>query len=84
MSYTVLISKRAEKDIDALKKQEYKRVRAVLERLCENPYVGKKLVGDLKGYYSIRVWPYRIVYEIKKQKLIVLVLRVGHRKEVYK
>lgn len=84
MSYTVLISKKAEKDIVKLSKQDFKRVRAVLETLSGNPFVGKKLVGDLKGYYSIRVWPYRIVYEIKKQKLIIFVLRVGHRKEVYK
>jgi mRNA interferase RelE/StbE len=84
MSYAVLISKKAEKDIVILSKQDFKRVRAVLEAISENPFVGKKLVGDLKGYYSIRVWPYRIVYEIKKQKLIVFVLRVGHRKEVYK
>lgn len=57
---------------------------AVLDALATNPFIGKKLQGRLRGYYSLRAWPYRIVYEIRQKELIVLVVRLGHRRDVYR
>lgn len=55
-----------------------------LNKISENPYVGKKLVGNLAGYYSYRVSDYRIIFEIKKGELLVYIEKIGHRRDVYK
>ncbi len=54
------------------------------DKISEDPYCAKALVGNLKGYYSYRVRDYRIIFEIKKQQLAVYVEKIAHRKEVYK
>jgi len=54
-----------------------------LQKLAQNPYTGKKLKGKLQGTYSLRIWPYRILYEITKTKNIILT-DIGYRKEIYK
>jgi len=49
------------------------------EKLSLDPFIGKKLSGEFEGHYSVRVWPYRVVYKIYKNELLVLVIRIGHR-----
>jgi mRNA interferase RelE/StbE len=46
--------------------------------------LGKPLVGDLKGLWRYRIGDYRIVARIEDERLIVLVVTVGHRREVYR
>lgn len=74
-------------------KKEMKRISKpmqlqILERfnqLQENPkHYGKPLFDNLKGLYSSRVRDCRIIYKIKEEKLEILVVKVGHRKKVYK
>jgi mRNA interferase RelE/StbE len=60
-----------------------KRVRSGLERLAENPRPGKSLQGALVPFWSYRVGDYRVVYEIRDEELIVLVVMLGHRREIY-
>ena len=81
--YTVEIKKKAMKEINALSKKEQLRVVAALDILRENPFAGKKLEGKYAGAWSLRVWPYRILYVIYKETVTVTVLRVGHRQGVY-
>ncbi len=51
---------------------------------CENPRVhGKGLVGDKSGQWRYRVGDYRIICEIKDEEIVILVLEVGHRREIY-
>jgi mRNA interferase RelE/StbE len=45
---------------------------------------GKALQGDLKGLWRYRVGNYRLIAQIKDNELIILVIEIGHRKEVYK
>jgi len=54
-----------------------------LIELAKNPYLGKKLEGELRDFYSLRVWPYRIIYQIIKNELIVFVVQIKHRQGVY-
>jgi addiction module RelE/StbE family toxin len=54
-----------------------------LEGLREDPYAGKKLQGELYGLYSLRVWPYRIIYMVEKRIITVTVVAIGQRKDVY-
>ncbi|MDC9726204.1 MAG: type II toxin-antitoxin system RelE/ParE family toxin [Candidatus Thioglobus sp.] len=57
---------------------------AIKTKLVENPYLGKKLVGDLSPYYRLRVGDYRVLYEIIENKLMIIIVKVKHRKNVYK
>jgi len=55
-----------------------------LERLKLDPKIGDPLKASLKGFWRFRFRNYRIVYEIKEKKLIIIVFAIGHRKEIYK
>jgi mRNA interferase RelE/StbE len=83
MAYQLLYLPGAEKDIQALPGSVIKRVRRGLERLAENPRLGKRLHGELVPFWSYRVSDYRVVYEIRGEELTVLIVMVGHRREIY-
>lgn len=57
---------------------------AAIQGLRSDPWQGKKLEGDLDGLYAIRVWPYRIIYTIEKRMVIVTVVAIGHRRDIYR
>ena len=59
-----------------------KRILGAKSKLETNPLIGKKLTGKLDGQYSLRIWPYRIVYFINQQK-DVIITDIGHRKDIY-
>jgi len=56
---------------------------SIKSKLIGNPYSGKKLVGDLSPYYRLRVGDYRVLYEIIENEVVVVVVKVKHRKNVY-
>lgn len=60
------------------------RIVAALDCLEIDPFVGKALKGELKGRYSYRAGSYRIIYCIRRQKLLVLVIDIGHRRGIYR
>ena len=62
----------------------YQRVASALDDLQRDPYQGKPLKGELKGRYSYRVGSYRIIYLIHQQQLRVLVIDIGHRRDIYR
>ena len=52
---------------------------------CEDPRIhGKGLVGDKSGQWRYRVGDYRIICEIEDEEIVILVLEIGHRREIYK
>ena len=69
------------KNIKALDRKAQARILREINILKTNPYVGKPLRGEWKGVYSLRIGYYRILYQIKENKVFLLV--VGHRKHVY-
>lgn len=81
--YEILFSDRAKKQLSKLSKDMQQRVIAVLERARIRPeaYI-TKLVGD--PGYKLRVGDYRIIIDIEKKQLLILVIKVGHRKKIYK
>jgi mRNA interferase RelE/StbE len=85
--YEIILSPDAEKSLAKLSRSDRKvfgQVARALDQLAENPLLGKFLMDNLKGYHSYRVRDYRILYEIENATLRVLVLRIQHRKEVYR
>lgn len=83
MKYQIQVQKSAKKQLDKIPVQYRNKLEKAIDSLATDPFQGKKLEGELKGQYSIRVWPYRIIYQIYKKELIVLVIEVGHRQGVY-
>jgi len=59
------------------------RVGRAIVRLSEHPELGKRLTGLLNDRWSYRVGDWRILYKVKKNELLILVLTVGHRSDVY-
>ena len=84
MKYTVLIERYAQKQIMKLDKKIIPVIKASIADLADNPrpYGYKKLKGE--DAYRIRVGNYRVIYEIEDGKIIVTVVSVGHRKDIYK
>lgn len=81
--WTLKVSTQAGRFYAKLQGREQRRVAAAFDLLRENPRAGKPLRGELKGYWSYRVGTYRILYKIKASEIVVYVLRIQHRKEVY-
>ncbi len=83
MSWTVRYTETAAKAIRKLDPQIKVRVRAAIDALREDPYRGKPLQLTLKGLYSWRTGDWRIVYRLDGARIEILVVTVGHRREVY-
>lgn len=84
MDYHILFAPRAEKELDKLPIKQRTLIFSCLDGLAENPYIGKKLQGELQGCYSLRVWPYRVVYLVVKKDRTVLIIRIAGRARVYR
>jgi mRNA interferase RelE/StbE len=83
--YKVLIKRSAVKEIEAIpQKKERQRIMRRIGQLAIDPRPpgSKKLSGH--GKYRIRQGSYRIVYSIEDNELVVVVVKVGHRKDVYR
>ena len=84
MTYTVLILRRAQKELAQLPTQSYERVRDAIRALAEDPRPRGRLKLTAREGWRIRMGDYRIVYEIDDQQRTIVVLHVGHRREVYR
>jgi mRNA interferase RelE/StbE len=82
--YTVKFTQEAKKRIDKLDESIVKIIQKAIHSLTQNPYKGKPLSHELAGLYSYRTSDYRIIYKIDKGQLIIVVITVGHRREIYK
>ena len=84
--YTIQFDRRVKKDFKSIQAQDIKRIKSAILELSNNPRPDgcTKLKGDKRDYYRIRVGNYRVVYSIEDDILLVLVVRVGHRQEIYK
>ena len=82
--YQVQLTRTAEKELEGLPKQAADRILSRIRGLGAEPRPRdcKKLVGQ-KNAFRIRVGDYRVVYEIHDDKVIVLVIRIRHRKDAY-
>lgn len=84
MTYEVRFTKSAQKELKKLPRQTGLRILKVISRLADNPREGK--VRPMVGVKSwrLRVGDYRIIYDILDKKLVILIIRVRHRKDAYK
>ena len=85
MKYRLEFKRSAAKVLKKLPKQDRRRIRDKIDSLAENlpdPST-TKMKGD-NPFHRVRVGDYRIIYEIHDNTLLILVLKIGHRKEVYR
>lgn len=85
MPYAVEFTIKADRELSRLPAKDQQRIVKKLNTLSENPLPPGviPLKGELKGHYRIRIGVYRAIYCIQKDVLVVVVVRVGHRREVY-
>jgi mRNA interferase RelE/StbE len=80
--YEIILSDNAIKQLKKLEKSVQQRITAVLERSRIRPEIHfQKLVG--KSSYRLRVGDYRIIADLNKKQLQILVIQLGHRKNIY-
>lgn len=77
----VLLRSNAEKQFRKLPPPEKKKVGKKLRLLEQDQIIGKPLQGDYIGSYSLRAWPYRVIYTIKGNSIIIY--SIAHRQGVY-
>lgn len=82
--YKLVFKKSVEKDLRAFPRQDVRRVLRRIRDLADEPrpHGCEKLSG--KERYRVRQGVYRILYEIRDEELVVSVVKVGHRREVYR
>ena len=81
--FEIEFSKSAVKQLFKLEKNIQKRIISTLERIRVRPYPHvKKLVGS--PYFRLRAGEYRVILDIQENKLLIFVIEIGHRKDIYK
>lgn len=86
--YEVRLGKGAQKDIKKMDQNDARIIMSWISKNlvnCEDPYAhGKALTGNLKSKWRYRVGNYRLISNIDDEKVVILILEAGHRKEIYK
>jgi mRNA-degrading endonuclease RelE of RelBE toxin-antitoxin system len=83
LTYAVLLSHQAEKFYKKLNKNIRARVREALTILESQPYAGKRLHGELRQNYSMRVGKIRIIYTVSEKDKTIYIIAIGPRKTIY-
>jgi mRNA interferase RelE/StbE len=84
-AWQVLWDSRTKDDLQTIGRQAAERIRkAVVEKLSKDPRQGKRLKGLKTPLWSYRVGSYRVLYTIQEERLIILIVRVGDRKNIYR
>ena len=84
MKFSIRIKESAAKELRRVANPDRTRIVSAIDLLAETPHLGAALKGDLRGLRRLRVGDYRIVYEIRDEELVVLVVRVAHRRDAYR
>ncbi|MGH3916873.1 MAG: type II toxin-antitoxin system RelE family toxin [Pseudonocardiaceae bacterium] len=85
MSYRIEIAAGALKTLSKLDKPVRRRLEAAIDRLAEEPRPADVVaMKSMPGHLRMRVGDYRIVYTVQDHRLVVLVVELGHRREIYR
>jgi mRNA interferase RelE/StbE len=84
-SYSVEVTRTAEKQLRRIAKRDRSRVLDAIEALGTKPRPeGTRKLQGYEDIYRVRVGKYRIIYEVIDDRVVVIVLKVGHRKDIYR
>ncbi len=80
MNFSIRIKGSAAKELKRVARKDRTRIVAAIDRLAENPFLGNALKGGRRGLRRLRVGDYRVLYEVREDLLLVLVVSVSHRR----
>ena len=84
-NYNIEISATAERQLRKINKQDQLRVLRTIQSLAQMPYPkGCRKLRGYKSIYRIREGNYRVIYSVETKRLLIVVIKVGHRKDVYR
>lgn len=88
LAWTIRLLETAKRDLQKLDRTTADRIdkflRDRLSSLLDPREIGEPLAGNMRGHWRYRVGDYRIICNIQDRELIVLVIKIGHRREVYR
>lgn len=84
MKYSLRIKASASKELSRVERSDRERIIDAIDQLREHPLVGVPLKGGMRGLRRIRVGDYRVLYEVQHDVLVILVIRVAHRRDAYR
>lgn len=79
----LVYSQNARKQLKKLPKNQQIKILKKIEKLKLNPYAGKKLKGSFKELYSLKIWPYRIIYRLFSKRKTLFINVIQHRQSAY-
>lgn len=82
--FQIIVDRRAEKVIESLQQAQRTRIQKAIDALASEPRPHGAIKMTGVPSWRIRVGDYRIIYDIEDQQLIVIVIKVGHRREIYR
>ena len=85
--YKIEVARQAEKELERVYRSDrslYNLFLRAFQTIAKNPSAGKPLHGQLRGLFSCRMGSYRILYETHHQRLLIVIIDLGHRREIYK
>jgi mRNA interferase RelE/StbE len=85
--FRIEVDPKAARDLKKLRRSNLaltKRIIKLIDSIPANPFLGKPLKGYKQGCYSLRSGDYRIIYEVYVSRKIIHIIRVGHRKDIYR
>ncbi len=82
--YNIFYTEEAKFVIDRLTPKKQRQIKDAVERIAQNPSLGKYLTQELAGMWSYRSGDFRIIYRVEHRQLVVIILTIGHRKDLYK
>jgi mRNA interferase RelE/StbE len=85
MRYALEFTASAARELERFDKQVERRITTKITSLSDDPFPGdvKKMKG-LEDHFRIRIGDYRVVYRVDGKRVIVVIVRVGHRREIYR
>ncbi len=85
MAYTIRFKPSALKQVEKLPLEAQRRIVAKIETLRDEPFPpGCKKMEVVPDAWRIRIGNYRVIYQVRREILLIFVLAIGHRKEVYR
>ena len=84
MHYSIRVKRSAARELARVPEPDRQRIVHAIDRLAEHPRAGSALKGEFRGLRRVRVGNYRVVYEVLEDALVVLVVRVRHRRDTYR
>ena len=83
--YEIEISSSAEKQLRKLSREDRQRIARAILPLAQDPLPrGSRKLSGYEDVFRIRVGRYRILYSVSGKKLVIIILKIGHRREVYR